>query len=346
MSIKRTAYDTVALQYANETMLATTYESPNILLAGPEDLYEDQNVAKRVLVAVRDAYGEKSDMGFVEAQGAAQHPILINSAMGSIKSPPIQIGNPSRKVNKIVIDIRPMSKYNKNGDKLYISNLLWYEFERIRAALNALFVFEGATTLKTISNMGMKAYIKWVGGAIWKACALDPKEVAEVTALTALWYESLFTDEETFDSSVYLPLSSRIGERGFHIPQQTTVNFYETLDGRYPKDIRAFVEWLKINVKSARLDKLTPNTLVALIIRSWFGANSEEICAVALEHPPTWFTLMYFACQDRTYRKTAISQILESSQFNNDKKQFLLNVKDIVGNGISGIDLDTDVLLK
>jgi hypothetical protein len=51
--------------------------------------------------------------------------------------------------------------------------------------------------------------------------------------------------------------------------------------------------------------------LITLTGQSWFGLNAKEILAIALEHPPTWTTIVHHALQERTYRNSVIAKLAE-----------------------------------
>ena len=44
---------------------------------------------------------------------------------------------------------------------------------------------------------------------------------------------------------------------------------------------------------------------------SWFGSNAKEILAVALEHPPTWYAIVFSSLEERTYKNSMIARVAE-----------------------------------
>ena len=56
---------------------------------------------------------------------------------------------------------------------------------------------------------------------------------------------------------------------------------------------------------------------------TWFGANAKEILAVALEHPPTWLSLVYIALKERSYKNTSLAKIALRYALNKGGNDFI-----------------------
>ncbi|MFO5979474.1 hypothetical protein ACLBSL_32845, partial [Klebsiella pneumoniae] len=60
------------------------------------------------------------------------------------------------------------------------------------------------------------------------------------------------------------------------------------------------------------------------------GTASRENVGVALEHMPTYITLIYMALADRSYRKTVLSQKVEMVSRSDDASRFINLVNEAV----------------
>jgi hypothetical protein len=76
------------------------------------------------------------------------------------------------------------------------------------------------------------------------------------------------------------------------------------------------------------LNNLNTATLYPIMAGTWYGANSAEMVAVALEHPPTWVTMVYQATTARSYYHSALAKMLEQNQYKNEVRQFVISLRE------------------
>ena len=79
-----------------------------------------------------------------------------------------------------------------------------------------------------------------------------------------------------------------------------------------------------------RYEALTLANLYAMVSRSWFGANAPTLCAVALEYPPAFNTMVYFALNYRGLNKTGIGTIVDNGKNSAEAKQFKLKIEQLI----------------
>ena len=48
-----------------------------------------------------------------------------------------------------------------------------------------------------------------------------------------------------------------------------------------------------------RTEKLTPAVIYQMMGSLWYGGSGYEVTGVALEHPPTWLAMLWYAANER-----------------------------------------------
>jgi hypothetical protein len=63
---------------------------------------------------------------------------------------------------------------------------------------------------------------------------------------------------------------------------------------------------------------------------TWFGANAKELVAVALEHPPTWISILLAAFTERSFRNSQLGKLAERGSNKKTGEDFVVAVLNLL----------------
>jgi hypothetical protein len=226
----------------------------------------------------------------------------------------------------LVVDMRPCFSIDKN-DNLTITNRAMYELNTLRAQLNRIWLLSGPNYLFNVSDECIAAYSRWISDSIVIRYGLNPHDLCTIEALAAIFYISLFKDTRDWDDDLKSDILNKL-TKPLKIPGQYLESILNNLD-KPMVNVHDLVENIKIYTESVRLKELSHGVLFTIISRSWFGFNSPELLAVALEHPPTWLALVYTSLNNRLYAKTGLTKVTERI-FRRDGERFKREIKNFI----------------
>lgn len=226
------------------------------------------------------------------------HPILVD------------LDNRGEKV--LCADIRPYAQYNPNhfndDDALRIRNKIGLNLEKLRLSLNLLWIDKRPTMIREISVIPMTIFSNWISEAISRRFGLSPKDQLTIGVICSFYYYSLFTNNVDFDEDE----KSRIISATVKATRAPLVMVEEILSKLKPMpSIKEFSAVIRELVENIRLENFDEGVLINLVISSWFGVEARQIIGVAMEHPPTWVSLVYSAFTEKSYKNTVISKIAQ-----------------------------------
>lgn len=292
MSIHINAYDTIATRGSKGDAIKKSFEE---LLTHPDfrspgldtsDIsYTGSN--KEIIIFQSDENSRR----ICEIPSFA-HPILLNTKDGL----------------KTVVDVRHFCRADRNSSEVIIKNVPEYELAVHRGILNQIFATTPPRELLVRNSLPMSVFSSWITDNLAKRLSLGLLEQFKIRILAAYYYCCLFTDEEYFSDLEKDKLVGMIS-RGLHTSYRDTE---DVLVGIGPiQNLEEFTQALIDHVDSPRLKGLKPAIVIAVVMSTWFGANAREMLAVALEHPPTWISIVYTACTSKIYKNTAIAKTAE-----------------------------------
>lgn len=194
----------------------------------------------------------------------------------------------------------------------------------LRAAVNNYWVTETPRDLLNLSDYPMRIYARWVSENLTRRLGLDPQTQMRVSIIAAVFYASLFLETDEWDERTRLKVASLVG-RATMTGIEQALEIIDPLEDNAPTGIESLVEMLQQHGESVRLEKVSVPLLYTILGGTWFGANSKENIAVALEHPPTFLSILFEAVDNRTYRKANLSEIAERANRKDAAKQFTTN---------------------
>jgi hypothetical protein len=203
------------------------------------------------------------------------------------------------------IYVNPYVRFDRDTGKLLVTSTTEYEFMVLRARLQEAWVHGQSRELASVSVLPAKVFSRWVSENIARRLNLTPLEQLDVSMVAALYYYYLFQDQVDADDKVRL---STQASRAVNVETAKVLKVADSIQTM--SDIAGFIGAVKSVVNSPRTDTLTPALIYGILGGSWFGANAREIAAVALEHPPTFISMIYMAMTNRTYHKCFLSELV------------------------------------
>jgi len=219
----------------------------------------------------------------------------------------------AEEITKIVIDVRPFGKYDSNQAQFNIRNRSEYNVAVCRAKLNYIWITKQPTILRDVSPLGMSLFASWISEALSKRFALDPLEQFKLSILAAVYYNSLFTNETELNEMEVIKMTNAVSRN----LRASAKDVMEVIDQcSVVSNIDDFCKKAHVVSGSVRLQDLNVGLLYSILGGTWFGANAKEMIAVALEHPPTWLTIVLTAYNDRSYKNSTITKLVERGNSN------------------------------
>lgn len=213
---------------------------------------------------------------------------------------------------KTFIDVRSCVKLEQLTSNYIVKDQDEFEFLTMRCQLTHLWNTEMPSLLQNVSKLPIAVYANLIGEYTARRLALDPRDTLTVTVLAAVLYLNLFTDDievrKTDATHMAQFISNALSIRApavFDIIENNTVI----------KNLDDFCTVCQEVTQSVRLRDLNSVTLFGMVGSAWYGNNGRELMAVALEHPPTWLSLLKRALTSRGYNNTGLSKFMERGIF-------------------------------
>lgn len=259
-----------------------------------------------ILVTISGFYDSESNIPFFT------HPIILENVRDL----------PLNKKSVIAIDIRQYMRQDR-GDINFEYPITMvratndFKFLRDWGAMQVAWSTEQIDHLQNGLEFSATLYAAWISGNVAKYASLDPLDQLNLFIVAHLFYQTLFypqskfgQDEKSDDYFTESQLqafalktakaSKAKAERVFEIIDQL-----ESL-----ASVNDFVKAIKKVLNNIRLQDFDERALITATGRSWyFGTASREILAVALEHPPTWVSVVNSAISDRLHKNDTLNRL-------------------------------------
>lgn len=296
MSVYKTAYDTIACKEFVLTKITHGLKQANV---------------NGQLTAVSRIFTVEGGSAQVDAIPSFAHPVLINE----------------ENIYALAIDVRTFGKFDQHQQHFVIRNLTEYNLAVYRAKLNYIWIEDSTTLLRDISPVCMGLFSSWISEAVAKRFALNPREQLDLSILAAVYYNSLFHDKDELEENDKVRLATTIG-KAVKSSAQDVFNIVDKISVIHT--VRDFCTTAGAVTGSIRLHELNTGVLFAIMGGTWFGTNSREMVAVALEHPPTWIAILLSAYTERSFSASPIGKLCERGSNKDAGKNFVLAVQNLL----------------
>lgn len=235
---------------------------------------------------------------------------------------------------RFIVDMRPFTRADRLGN-ISINSALDYKLNLYYSILSSVWVHNGNTMIESIAAFPARVYVQWLSGVITRTLNLDMVQQVQLKAVLGAYYFLLHEDgwndttaedlDKTLPPSLQSPTRIFAAKASYSNPHATQ----ELLkDMPLINTLPSLIEYLhRVN---SRYEALTLANLYAMVSRSWFGANAPTLCAVALEYPPAFNTMVYFALNYRGLNKTGIGTIVDNGKNSAEAKQFKLKIEQLI----------------
>lgn len=215
----------------------------------------------------------------------------------------------SSKHEYIAVDVRNYGVFNKMTNSFDVRNIFEYDMQKLRAGLNWIWVSQSPNILRDISPIPMAVFASWISETVASRVMLDPQEQLTLQILSGFFYSCLFVERDhTLTDQDKFKMAGAIA-RSTNIQAEAILNVIEELP--QIQDVKMFCEFAKQVVGSVRLEDFNAGVLYGMLGKTWFGTHASETVAVALEHPPTWLSILYAAYNSRTFKHARITEIAQ-----------------------------------
>lgn len=209
------------------------------------------------------------------------------------------------KDNWIALDLRPYVNVDKNNFTFEERNTSEYELTLTRFVLTALWYTDKTSDMYSLKFAHI-AFATWISDNLSKRFALSLEDAIRVKIVALIYYANLFKTEFTDDD--FSKLVIRLKDEIFSIDLLKEI--YEETKGLYDS-LDHFGEACYIATGNLKLKGLNAAILINLTLNNWIGINGKELTILALEHPPTWISIVYAALTQRSFKKNFITNIVD-----------------------------------
>ncbi len=259
------------------------------------------------------------------------HPVIVTSKFNSWNSyVPLKDNRIHTDTTSLSVfaDVRNFSKVTREGDLVATSNLdMNVAVARSIASLH--WAWEGPYAFNTMGNFPMTVFARWLSDQLTRRFALSPEAQIKTTIITAFYFGCQFIIGNTLHEDDKLKIAGQIS-RCVHTSVESIMKIVDELD--IITDVTEYIEALQTHGDSIRFEELNLALLYAIVGSSWFGFNKTENVAVAIEHVPTFMTLLYYATIERGYRNTILGQAAKQNAKADNDKQFCKSFMHILKN--------------
>lgn len=278
--------------------------------------YHTEPAKNAIVKATVSNYLGKSDGAFTLIEDSADWPVDVPSF-----AHPLYVEKDP--YDGLYVDVRPFVSRNRQSGELKVTSQADYNMLLARAGLEHMWRTQPPTILRGMSAFPASVYSAWLAENISKRFGLEPEDQYKLTIFSAWFYYSLFSDASKPDDQDYLKICQGIAKA-----TRTNMDvIMQTLDGQdFVKDIVDYCNRLEEVVGNIRLKGFSSIVLYPILSSTWFGANSNEVVAIAIEHVPTFLAMISAAMSERAYSRSNLSKMMERVPAKGASNDFLLQI--------------------
>jgi hypothetical protein len=217
-------------------------------------------------------------------------------------------------------------KENKNIGKC-IRNLTEYNFIRSKSILELAWVNGDKDFIRDNLKFAAIVYSVNISEALARAYALDAGDRLKLNILGLVFYRSLFLAKDELDHDAKETAL-------IHTMKVLGVNeklFRDTIDPLNDlHSINDYIAGVKSILDNNRINNFNLVGLLTLIRNSWYGTNSKDYIAGALEHIPTWVAIVYTAVNEKSYKSSMIYKISDKLKKSGNIENFVKTYESLI----------------
>lgn len=216
----------------------------------------------------------------------------------------------------IAVDLRQVTKLNSTKENYEVKNDSEYNLAIQRFVLSGMWFIGKQSSIYSLKFPHF-AYATWLSDNLVKRFGLDLNNQIQLRILALIYYAKLFTND--FNDDDFNKLVIRLKE-DIIVP-----SLMEEVYSKITKldNIDDFCTACYEVTGNIRLKNLDYNVLLSILSNNWIGLNSKELVLLALDHPPTWVSIVYCALTQRSFKKNYITAVVEKSNKRGSGEDFL-----------------------
>lgn len=223
----------------------------------------------------------------------------------------------------VVVDVRPLVRESRIGE-ITVASKSDYKMLAYYGTMCSTWINDGESVLHRSAAFAGRIYVSWLSGLITRNLNLDMLSQVQLKVITGMFFECLFIDSD--EPEVNIREKQRLAVSAGKYSYSNTANAEDILkDVPMMQTIKDYIAVL--HTVSPRFEALTQANLFAMVSRSWFGASAPILCAVALEYPPAFYTMVYFALNYKGYNNTGVGNIVYATRTSPEAKQFKTGIE-------------------
>ncbi len=234
--------------------------------------------------------------------------------------------------NYLSLDLRMLVNIDRETGAYLEKNKTERDLAISRFILNYIALSEGMGHLKNSLSFGGIIFSQWLSQSISKRFSLDPKDQITLSIITSIYYNSLFQDSFSLDEDSKILLAKQI-VRDTNADSKYVFGILDQIEKM--DDISDYCDTVKRVLENIRLKDFNVGILYTIVAMSWYGLNSKEMIAVALEHIPTWLSVCYAAVNERTFKNTTIAGVCEKYGKRGASEEFIKNYVSLISQYIN-----------
>jgi hypothetical protein len=251
---------------------------------------------------------------------------------------PMLIDSPSKgkeSESYVVFDGRPFINGNQldESGQLKIRQRTEYDLSKLMTILTSYWCTNKYNDFKFLSKTPMGLYASLISETIARRFGLDPKDQLIISIVAAAFYSNLFNESNSLTENDKISITPNISS----VTYAKSDLVFSTLDKVDSlRDLKDLVTAIKTTTQNPRMDDLNVGVLITILSGTWFGTNGKAIISAALEHPPTWVTLVYAAFTERSYKNSGLSKVADRYRGNKGEIEFSRAMKNLISKAKSG----------
>lgn len=231
----------------------------------------------------------------------------------------------------LTIDLRTYVHFDSDNNLNFkVINNGGYDLITTRALLNKAWI-NYPKKYFLFDDRIIKVYSDWISTLMAKRYGLNLSEIINVSIITGAFYMSLFKDQGEWDEYDIYDIVNKL-VNALRLPLKTVDPVVRKID-KQMLNVSDLCSQIVFQLENIRLKDFTQGALYSVVANSTFSTqNRGELLGIALEHPPTWVSILYNSLNSSIYRKTIIADIAGKSFKSNNIKNFIMNVEDMKNN--------------
>lgn len=246
------------------------------------------------------------------------HPIILGDKIDESRS------NNVINAHQILVDARPHITKTDGGTYTLKSRT---DFGSLitRSKLTYNWIMGERVDFLNCGGTHIKLFVNWLGSTIGRVRTLEPETQHTINKIIALYYVNLFKLPDTDNEALGLVCSKKASvsmgmafEELLDLANQIQFNEFRTLDG--------LCKYLRELSGTTLLSVITVPVLFNYVANSWIGSTGKELSAIAVEHPPTFLSLLEASINDRTMGRTQMGKLVHSLTRPAEQADFLKSI--------------------